>query len=417
MEPLVDEIGGWVASQLEACTRCGVCAGACPFYSATGDPEHAPIWKLELLKRAYEQSYTLTGRVKAALGLVKRIGPDDLLHWRDLNYGACSTCNRCSLTCPMGIAVGQLVHTIRSGLARAGALPENVVKMRAAVERDLNVFGYPADERAGWVDYMTDAPDDLYRRERAEVVYFVGCVTSFEPRAQRVAEAFVRTLTAAGVNFTILGEAEHCCGFPLRAAGLEADAAGLIRANVEAVRAVGAHTVVFTCPACRKMWLQAYRPHLPEVRLLHATELLAQLIETGQLELHAFPATVTYHDPCDLARNGGVYEAPRQVLEAIRGMRLLEVLEQRESGLCCGGGGDAEMVAPERVRQVAQQTAAKLAAPGAEIVATACPQCLRVLEAGFKQIQPSLQVFDVTELAARAIVLEEDAGQRTEVKE
>jgi heterodisulfide reductase subunit D len=417
METLVGEIGGWAASQLEACTRCGVCAGACPFYDATGNPEHAPIWKLELLRRAYEQSHTWTGKVKAALGLEKRIGGDDLLHWRDLNYGACSTCNRCSLTCPMGIAVGQLVHTLRNGLAKAGALPESLAKMQAAVARDLNVFGYPAYERAGWVDYMADAPDDAYRRERAEVVYFVGCVTSFEPRAQRIAEAFVRTLTAAGVNFTILGESENCCGFPLRAAGLEAHAAELIRRNVEAVRAAGAHTVVFTCPACRKMWREAYRSHLPGVRLLHATELLAQLIEAGRLELHPFAGTATYHDPCDLARNGGVYEAPRQVLEAIPGLRLFEVSEQRESGLCCGGGGDAEMVAPERVRQVAQKTAAKLAAAGAEIVATACPQCLRVLESGFKDHQPSLQVLDVTELTARSAGLVQHAGRRAEAKE
>lgn len=405
-DALVRDLGSWAASQLEACTRCGVCAGACPFFGVTGDPEHAPVWKLELLRRAYEQHYTALGKIKTALRLEKRIKEADLLHWRDLNFAACSLCNRCSFTCPMGIAIGPLLHTVRTGLAEAGALPDNLMKMRDTVARDRNVFSYPADERAGWVDYMPDAPADLYRRERADMVYFVGCVTSFEPRAQHIAEAFVRVLTAAGVNFTILGAGEACCGYPLRAAGLKAQAETLIRQNIQAVWATGAHTVVFTCPACRLMWQAEYAHRLGGIRLVHATELLAELIEAGRLELHPFDTTATYHDPCDLARNGGVYEAPRRVLTSIPEMRLLEVAERRESGLCCGGGGDMEMVAPERVNQVAQRTAAKLASPGAALLATACPQCTRVLERGLKEVKPALKVMDITEIVAQSAGLD-----------
>lgn len=136
------------------------------------------------------------------------------------------------------------------------------------------------------------------------------------------------------------------------------------------------------------------------MRLLHSTELLAELIEAGRLDLRAFDSTATYHDPCDLARTGGVYEAPRQVLKSIPGLRLLEVGERRESGLCCGGGGNAEMVAPERVKQVAIKTAAKLAASGAEIVATACPQCVRILGQGMKEAKPVMRVMDIVELVA-----------------
>ncbi|HLB46224.1 MAG TPA: (Fe-S)-binding protein [Anaerolineales bacterium] len=403
IETFVREIGGWAASQLEACTRCGLCSGACPFFDATGDPEYAPVWKLELLRRAYEQRFTPVGKLKTALGIEKRVTEADLRHWCDLNFGGCSTCNRCSFTCPMGIAVGPLLHTLRDRLAEAGALPDNLVTMRETVARESNVFGYPAYERAGWVEYMTDAPDDLYQRERAEVVYFVGCVTSFEPRAQRIAESFARLLTAANVNFTILGAGEVCCGFPLRAAGLKAQAESLIHKNAEAVRATGANTVVFTCPACRLMWLDEYAPHLPQVRLLHSTELLAELIEADRLELHTLTCTVTYHDPCDLARTGGVYEAPREVLKSVPGLRLIEVSERRESGLCCGGGGNVEMVAPQRVKQVANKTVTRLMAPNAEILATACPQCVRILEESIKQVKPTMRVMDVAELVARAI--------------
>ena len=402
MEPFVKEVGGWAAAQFDACTRCGICAVACPFYDATGNPEYTPIWKLDLLRRAYEQESTFVGKLKVALHLEKRITDADLQHWRDLNFTACSTCNRCSMTCPMGIAIGPLLHELRDRLAEAGALPENLVRMQQTVARDNNVFGFPPDERAGWVEYMADAPDDLYMRPQAEVVYFVGCVSSFSPRAQRIAESMVHILDSGGVNFTILGGAEVCCGFPLRAAGMRQKADDLIARNVEAVKASKAHTVVFTCPACRLMWAEEYRERLPGVRMLHATELLVDLIAAGQFKPGKFESTVTYHDPCDLARTGGVYEAPRQVLAGIPGITLLEVAERRGSGLCCGGGGDVEMVSPQTVRQVGHRTAQKLSAPGAETLATACPQCMRVLEEAMKQVKPDMKVLDITEILARS---------------
>ena len=399
---VIDEVGGWAASQLEACTRCGICAGACPFYDATGQPEYTPIWKLELLRRAYEQRSTLIGKLKVGLHLERRISAADLAHWRDLNFSACSTCNRCSMTCPMGIAIGPLLHELRDRLAAAGALPDNLIKVRDTLAREGNVFGYPNDERAGWVEYMADAPDDLYQRPQADVVYFVGCVTSFAPRAQRIAEAFVKVLTAADVRFTILGAGEACCGFPLRAAGLKAQADELIDRNVKAVIATGARTVVFTCPACRLMWLEEYSARLPSVRLLHSTEMLSELIADHKITFRDQTGTVTYHDPCDLARTGGVFDPPRAVINAIPGLRLIEVNENRNHGLCCGGGGDVEMVAPERVKQVAKKTVTKLIEPGAELLATACPQCMRVLEEGVKHVKPGLKVQDIVELVAQA---------------
>ena len=403
MEALLNEVGGWVATQLEACTRCGICAAACPFYETTKDPQTTPIWKLDLLRRAYEQRSTALGRLKVSLRLEKPVSQADLEHWRDLNFSTCATCNRCSVTCPMGIAIGPLLHELRDRLADAGAVPENLKRMRSTVLKDDNVFGFPSDERAGWVEYMDEPPDDLYQRKQAEVVYFVGCVTSFAPRAQRIAEAFVHILDAAGINFTILGGAEACCGFPLRAGGMLAEAEALIRKNIAAVWASGAQTVVFTCPACRLMWMEEYHERMPGIRLVHSTEMIAELLAQGRLKLKDFQTSVTYHDPCDLARTGGVFEAPRAVLGAIPGVELREAAERRQSGLCCGGGGDVEMVNPQGVKQVAQATATRLAQPGAALLATACPQCTRVLEEGMKKAKPEMKVLDICEIVARAL--------------
>ncbi|MEW5956779.1 MAG: (Fe-S)-binding protein [Chloroflexota bacterium] len=399
----VCEIGGWVAAQLEACTRCGICAEACPFYKATGNPEYTPIWKLELLRRAYEQNFTLTGKLKRTVGLAKPITQADLLHWRDLNYAACSTCNKCSMACPMGITIGLLMHPMRNGLARAGAAPDSLIQIQAAIAQTDNIFGYPVYERTGWVEYMPDAPDDLYVREQAEVVYFVGCVSTFSPTAQRIAEALVRVLSAAEVNFTLLGEKEACCGFPLKAAGLSKAAEALVQKNVEAVTATGAHTIVFNCPACRLTWLREYAPRLPQIRPLHSTEFLAELIRAGKLKLNPLENSVTYHDPCDLARNGGVYDAPREVLQAIPALTLHEVAERRASGLCCGGGGNVEAVAPDHVNRVAADTVKKLTAAGAQILATACPQCMRAFERVIKEDKYNVTVLDVAEIVARSV--------------
>ena len=406
LEHITREVGGWAATQLEACTRCGICAAACPFYAATKNPQFTPIWKLDLLRRAYEQRYTLLGKLKVSLHLQKPVREADLEVWRDLNFSACSTCNRCSVTCPMGIAIGPLLHEMRDRLAEAGAVPENLVRMSKTVQKDNNVFGFPSDERAGWVEYMDEPPDDLYQRPNAEVVYFVGCVSSFAPRAQRIAESFVKILDAAGVNFTILGGKEACCGFPLRAAGMNPEAEALIRNNISALWESGANTVAFTCPACRLMWLEEYHERIPGVRLMHSTEMIESLIKEGRLKLKDYATSVTYHDPCDLARTGGVFEPPRAVLGAIPGLELREVAERRLSGLCCGGGGDVEMVNPQGVKEVAQMTATKLAEPGAAVLATACPQCTRVLEEGMKKVKPEMKVLDITEIVARLIETE-----------
>ena len=151
------------------------------------------------------------------------------------------------------------------------------------------------------------------------------------------------------------------------------------------------------------MWREEYAPHLPGVRLLHSTELMAELTTDRRLPVKELKQTVTYHDPCDLARNGGVYEAPRQVLAAIPGLQLIEVHERRERGLCCGGGGDLEMVDPALVGRIAATTVGKLAATGAQTIVTACPQCVRVLTRGAEQEPSGIKVKDLAELLVEAL--------------
>ncbi len=134
LNTFVEETGGWVASQLEACTRCGICAEACHFYEATGNPEFAPVWKVELLKRTYEQRFTMGGKAKLAMGIDKKITDDDIWHWSKIVYEACTMCNKCAMVCPMGIQLGPIIHEVRTAMSNAGAVPEDLM---AAVNKQV----------------------------------------------------------------------------------------------------------------------------------------------------------------------------------------------------------------------------------------------------------------------------------------
>ena len=373
------------------CAYCGYCRTVCPTYAGVGWESCSPRGRVQLARLLLEGT-SLSAEQMARL------------------Y-QCTLCGHCTQVCATRIDLRRF--WLRRAPDRCPRLsPQAWVTAGRSVAKTGNIFGYQNDERAGWVEYMDAAPADLYQRDQAEVVYFVGCASSFSPRVQRIAEAFVRVLDAARVNFTILGEGEVCCGFPLLAAGMHDQAQALMDRNLERVQATGAKAVVFTCPACRMMWREEYARHLPAptqsgglpgLRLLHATELLAELTAGRRLPLKVVNRVVTYHDPCDLARNGGVYDAPRQVLAAIPGLQLVEMHERRERGLCCGGGGDLEMVDPALVQRVAVQTAGTLAATGAQVIVTACPQCVRTLTRGAEQAAPRVAVKDVVELLAEAL--------------
>jgi len=226
------------------------------------------------------------------------------------------------VTCPMGIAIGPLLHELRDRLAEAGALPESLMRMRATVEKDNNVFGFPADERAGWVDYMDDPPDDLYQRQHAEVVYFVGCVSSFAPRAQRIAESFVHILDAAGVNFTILVGQKYAAAFAARRRDESRRRSADPQKHLRSVGQWGANGGFHLSGLPVNVAGRIPRAYAGVRCCIH--RMIADLIEAERLKLKDLQSSVTYHDPCDLARTGGVFEAPRTVLRAIPGLSCVK---------------------------------------------------------------------------------------------
>jgi heterodisulfide reductase subunit D len=227
--------------------------------------------------------------------------------------------------------------------------------------------------------------------------------------AQKIPRNMARILDRAKVDFALLGGEEWCCGFPLLAAGAREKVREMSRHNMEAVRRLRAERVVFSCPSCYRTWKEHYDT---QIELRHTTEYIHELILSGRLLLKALaPLRVAYHDSCDLGRHGGIYDAPRKIIQSIPGVTLIELEHNKAGSLCCGGGGNLEMAAPELTGKLAKVKIEEIKQSGADVVVTACQQCVRTIETSTRRQRLDLKVMDISELVVKALA---DQGERPE---
>lgn len=387
--------------QLDACTNCCLCAEVCPAVNATSDGELSGVYRLQQLRRILRSRGGLLQRF-----LGKKTPTQEQLKKFSETVYRCTLCGRCQQTCPSGIMLRDLWLSLRQDLVHSEAYPQKVDMIRDNVSASHNVFDEDNEERVDWVEDMRDVPEHGYVKERADVVYFTGCVAAYFPLAQRIPIALAAVLDAAKVDFTLLAEDEWCCGFPLLGAGLRDHFDNLIAHNIEAVRSKGASEVVFACPSCYQMWREHY-PH--DFKIYHITQYLHQLISKGLLPLKELDLSVTYHDPCDLGRGSGEYVAPREVIRSIPGVKLVEMADNRENCLCCGGGGNLEMIDNELSAEIARAKIDQVLATGAQAVVTACQQCVRAMSTYVRKNKIKYEVLDIVQLIHRAIEKQNDA--------
>lgn len=381
------------------CVRCGLCLSVCP---------------------TYRESLIETDSPRARVALVRAL-KEGLLETPTDGYSSaffrCLLCGACTFVCPSGVAVDRILELARGELAGQGLLPQALSDLDARISEYRNISAEENEGRLIWADNLPTPPTGL-GKERAEVAYFVGCVSSFFPRSYKVPQALVQIFDRAGVDYALLGGAEWCCGYPMFINGEMERARELIQHNVETVRAMGVKKVVTTCPSCFHFWKHSYPaalvspPSSPPVggkegglgfEVQHATEFLADLLETGNVKLGELRQNVTYHDPCDLGRKGGVIEAPRRVLAQIPGLRLVEMAENRDSSHCCGGGGNLESFAPEVGQAVARNRIRQAADVGAGTLVSACQQCERTLANAARAERLRIRVKDITEVVLEAM--------------
>jgi heterodisulfide reductase subunit D len=287
---------------------------------------------------------------------------------------------------------------LRNDLVNSGYYPEQIDIIKENLEQSRNVFNEENEERAEWVEDVENPPEDLFVRDKAEVVYFTGCTAAFYPTVQEIPMALTEILTHAHVDFTLLGEEEWCCGFPLLGAGLKEMGAQFIDHNIRAVLSKGARQVVFACPSCYRMWKEWYPCADHGIAISHSTGFLLDLIMNSRVQFKPLDLTVTYHDPCDLGRGAGEFDAPRRIIQAIPGIRFVELVRNRENCACCGGGGNLEMIDPDLAAGIAKAKIDEALSTGAQAIVTSCQQCVRTMLTYVKRNKIPIQVMDITRL-------------------
>ncbi len=373
--------------ETQICAHCGYCQAVCPTYEAIGWESAGPRGRMAIA-------------ADAARG-------EPLSREAAQRIYECTLCGHCREVCSTRIDTVAVWLDTRERLAAQGALDGLPLSgLRDHLSGARNVTGDPAENRLMWQEDLELPGALLNGRAGAEVVYFVGCVTGLYGQGYPIAQAAAEVFTRAGIDFTTLGSEEWCCGFPYLGLGLPDEAAAVARHNVAAILALGAKRVVATCPSCYAMWRTTY-PHLlggmPPIEVLHASELVARLLAEGRVELIPLEERVTYHDPCDLGRNSGIYDAPREVLRAIPGLDFVEMADVRENALCCGGGGNLEAVNAGLVSDIARRRVAQAVETGATLVVTPCQQCKRTLANAARKERLRLKVLDLNEIVWRAL--------------
>jgi len=335
---------------------------------------------------------------------------------QDASIWRCLTCETCGTFCPNDLHPREVIEALRcmvmadgEDLSHDHALEVGVRALRTLggrIDEAHNISGDENDNRLIWANNLPEQPPNLDRKQGAETVYFVGCVSSLYPMSYAVPQAFVTILEKAGEDYTTMGPDEWCCGYPLLIGGQVREAEAAIRHNIETVKALGARRVVMTCPSCYHSWHHVYPEVVGDlgIEVQHATEVMAEMVEQGRLPMKAGrEMVVTYHDPCDLGRKGHIYDAPRKVLEAIPGVTFVEMDSRGETSLCCGGGGNLETFDAELGAAVAAKRLDEAQAVKAQVIASACPQCERTLTKATRANKVRIRVMDVAQLVESAL--------------
>lgn len=357
------------------CYQCGVCTASCPW----GLVRQQPLSVRALLHQAQ-------------LGLKGNNG----------SLWLCTTCAQCEAYCPRGVNITDVFRSLRT-VAWEHHHPEvGLPSLLWSIFWNNNPWSQPPNQRVQWAGNL-NIP--IFNPHKHELLLYIGCTSSYDQRSQKIATALVHLLRAAGVEFGYLGEEEPCCGESVLSVGHKPYFTEVAAHTAEVFQERGVTNLVTISPHCYDVFRNHYPSYSPDFRPLHYTQYLAGLITEGRLGFERSQnVRITFQDPCYLGRINTEYAAPRQILNSIPGVELVEMESSAQDGLCCGGGGGrmwletplGERFSDLRVEQAFQT--------GAAVLGTACPFCVTCLEDSLKGSgNKGLEVCDVAEIAARAL--------------
>jgi|WetSurMetagenome_2_1015567.scaffolds.fasta_scaffold01266_6 Fe-S oxidoreductase len=351
-----DQPGSYKEIQTYSCSSCGICIDACQLNFSAG---------ITNIQSAY---------------LMKGIRNNTNVS--DIAFN-CLMCGRCDQKCPVGIELSpiRMIHRRNQ---------ENPVQSGKLIDRYFPARLKPVQPKTVPEPSYAWLPEQEV--EKADVLYFAGCMTHLTPA---IRNSMISILDASGLNYSFMDkDGGICCGRPLMLSGQDKEARELINRNSQIIWKSGAHTIVTSCPICYKVFRESY---YLDVEVLHHTEFIQKLIADGSLRLNFMRKRIAYHTPCELGRGSGIYKAPKDVLKHVA--QFQETAFEDENGLCCGGSLGNMKISNAQRRAIASDVAAELTKGNPDILATSCPLCKKTLAA-----VTSVKVADISEIVASAII-------------
>jgi len=383
------------------CTECGRCQSACPAWN-TDKPLSPKLLIMELRDNMFASSQQLLSGQGELTSLVPNVIHPDVL-W------ACTTCGACVNECPVDIEhIDAIIDMRRYQVLMESEFPSEAGLMLRNVENQGDPWGLGQAKRAEWTQSLDfeipvitgTIPDDI------EYLYWVGCAGALDERARKGVQSTARMLHRAGVTFGILGPKESCTGDPVRRFGNEYLYQEQAKANIETLNQAGAKKIIASCPHCFNTIKNEYPALGGDYEVIHHAQLLEHLVRTGRLTPgSSYSGKVTYHDPCYLGRHNRVIDEPRTVLSAIPGVEQVEMRRCKERGFCCGAGG-ARMWMEENIgKRVNMERTEEALGTGADVVSTACPYCMIMLDDAVRahQREDDVRVLDLSQLVEESL--------------
>ena len=389
-----------------ACAQCGQCRVA--NWPSKGIFYSCPVYKTDLVPKfdpyfARGKNIILKGLFRGDLKLSQEIS--------DLIF-QCTLCGLCYEFCfnslnenfdfPLhGIMDHVNVYeALRADLVEAGFPIESQVPMNKAMVELLNPYERDNKEKLNWTEELDFKIKDAHK-EDADTLYFVGCTSALTPKIQRVAKATAKIFNKLGINFTIFGEHEVCCGSVAMRTGDRKAFKKVAEENTKLFRERGIKTIVTSCAGCYRTFKKDYGDKLNGIEILHSFEYFNNIIAERDINLKNLDITTTYHDPCHIGRHMGLYEEPRDLLSKLS--HLIEMKTNRVGAMCCGAGGGVRKGFPELSLEMAKDRVKEAEETDAKYLVSTCPFCWRNLNDAIISSGSNIRMVDLVELLLESI--------------
>jgi Fe-S oxidoreductase len=392
--------------ELLACIDCGACNGACPAYLSDKPltPSELPLkFRRDLLEIGTDLSKS-EGDIKIRSAAVDM--PFMGLETKKDEIWDCTACGNCNEVCPVGVKHVDTIKALRESMVMEKAVMPSMV---SGTLKSIEDRGYPwrgtTLTRIDWahgLDIKTLAEDS-----DIDILYWVGCTEALESKSVNIAKAMGKLFKLAGIKVGILGTEESCCGEPARRLGNEYLFQIQAGKNIERMKSYNVRKIVTACPHCYNTIKNEYPDFGGEFEVIDHTQFIASLLNEGRLRIHEGERrVVTYHDPCCLGRYNGIYELPRQILNNMPDVTVVEMKLNRERSFCCGGGGGHMWLEENLGRRIGEMRLEQAIDTGAQILATACPFCLQMFDDATKAkgVDDSPKIMDIAELIAELAI-------------